>query len=491
MKHFFYIILPLLSSLLWADAQSDTEIIKQEHREPVPDVPSFTLVNDGEKLTCSPLKLIQKSTHKNVIEFICFNSALSADLAGHKVNAASLSKSDLSAISDFDNKDGRHETQEMSIDANVKKSLGAVYKVKIPQDRASQPKAAARIAKRELNKHYYAKYARWILPAKLYTSIRPQMANSGDGNGTKFQDGGSRAGFFYYYSFKNGYNLTFQYEAKIKWDGSSKFINLSAQSDSSRRLSFISLQKDNITVLYGKYWSAYYDLAGYTNGFMAFGGSASGAYNNGGDGGASGTGRAYRMLQVHIDKELYSSSLQYQLPHKDKGKSYSYGLAGSLVYNKWDYVNAGASVAFAKFEEIDAQMHSLGIEGDDISYITGFNYEKDKILANGVISYTQNHMNDDQGNYFDGVGVELTLQYQFNESIRLACGGNWLIPTDSNYQGEYSIETLIFSAQYAYGDKDFKNLVYTEVSIPNGELANGDPQKIGIAVGLRYYFDTL
>jgi hypothetical protein len=100
-------------------------------------------------------------------------------------------------------------------------------------------------------------------------------------------------------------------------------------------------------------------------------------------------------------------------------------------------------------------------------------------------------MNDDQGNYFDGVGVELTLQYQFNESIRLACGGNWLIPTDSNYQGAYSIETLIFSAQYDYGDKDFKNLVYTEVSIPNGKLANGDSQKVAIAVGLRYYFDTL
>lgn len=102
----------------------------------------------------------------------------------------------------------------------------------------------------------------------------------------------------------------------------------------------------------------------------------------------------------------------------------------------------------------------------------------------------KNHTIDDQGVYFESAGAELYMRYDIDESFPVAGAGNWLFPKNDEYKGEYSIKNLIFSLQYTFGKKTFDDLVYLELSLPNGKLANGNSRDIGIAIGLRYLFDN-
>ncbi len=81
------------------------------------------------------------------------------------------------------------------------------------------------------------------------------------------------------------------------------------------------------------------------------------------------------------------------------------------------------------------------------------------------------------------------MSYDIDESFRLAGGGNWLIPRDKNYEGEFSIKDIILSVQYTFGQKTFDDLVYMEVSLPNGKLADGEKRDVSVAIGLRYLLD--
>lgn len=462
---------------MWAEVSLSTAIFDHNSSEPIPDVPSFEIDFEGESLKCFPNKLIRKKNHKNLIEFICMKKSISVLFP------------DKETLSDEDEK-GRNRVKILRRQLEEKVNTGAIYKVQIPKNYAKHPWIARNIAKEELNKNYYGKYLRWFLPAKLYVSLRPQLAHSSDEGGFSFEDAGSRGGFFYYYSFDSGYQLTLQNEIKINLKSKNP-INLSESSDSYRRLGFLSLQKEDNTVLYGKYWSAYYDVAGFTDHFMAFGASGSGAFNNKGDGGASGTGRPDNILQFHRDKEKFSTTLQYQISHSDDDKEYAYGVAGSFIYKGWEESKAGASVAYADFKKITELMRYRGIDGNDVSTIVGYSYKKGKFMANAVLSYTQNHMNDDNGTYFDAVGTELYLRYDHSESIRLVGGINTLIPTDNDYEGEFNIKRLILSFQYTFGEKIFDDLVYIEVSIPGGNLSDGEKRNTSVAIGLRYLLDFL
>lgn len=98
-------------------------------------------------------------------------------------------------------------------------------------------------------------------------------------------------------------------------------------------------------------------------------------------------------------------------------------------------------------------------------------------------------MSDDQGVYFDSTGAELQMRYDIDDSFRLAGGGNWLSPRGNDYKGKYSIKNVILSLQYTFGEKTFDDMVYMEVSLPNGKLENGENKDAAIAIGLRYLLD--
>ncbi len=449
----------------------------------IPNVPSFDLSHKGEALRCYPSSLVETNSKKKLVEFVCVQRNLAEKLV-----------SDADDISSEEDR-GRQETKRFQQLLKDKKEIGAIYHVKIPAGDARYPGIAAYEAKQMLqNNHYFGKYIRWLLPAKFYISLRPQYAEmAGSKEGKHFHNAGSRAGFFYAYKFNSGINITMQYEGNINKENKGNFINLSEQSDSNRRLSYLAAEYKGITLLGGKYWSAYYDIAGITDYFMAYGAQASGVYNNSGDGSVSGTGRADKVLQVHFAIDDFESTLQYQYGHASPegiDGEFGYRMGASLVYKGWkkDGWKAGAAFAYGKYDEITAMMRQMGITGNDQAYIAGLSFKKNRFIVNGNLSYTRNHMNDDQGVYFDGVGVEIYARYDVTSQIRTVAGINWLKPT-GGYRGQYEIKKGILSFQYTFGKRTFDDVVYVEIALPHGSSASGVRGNTSVAIGLRYLID--
>lgn len=473
-----FVVLVLAVLPLMAEKKSGNRVSVQTESSTVPDVPKFSITYLGESLVCSPNGLIKTKTHKDLVTYQCKNEY--ADDKSEKLQ---------------DEARGNDETKRLRNEVRNKMAQGAVYSVQIPLYDANSPTMARLIAKRQLNNKPYGQYFRMFLPAKIYLSIRPQFVNSDKNHPAEIRDGGSKGGFFYYYQFKSDLELAFQYEAKVDWSKDTPFINTSDASNSSRRLSYLALKYGSNSMMVGKYWSAYYDIAGLTDHYMAFGAQASGAFNRGTDGGPSGTGRPDDMVQVRTSRELYDATLQVQFRHNtlmdlNTTTDYTYTVGGSFIYKGWGDLKAGSSISYGKFDEITPDMRSVGIDGDDWSSIVGFVYKKNNFSINSTFSYTKNHMTDDQGIYFDGIGTELYMKYDISDSLRIAGGGNWLMPKNSDYVGRYSIKDTIFSLQYTFGKKTFDDLVYVEISNPNGRLANGDKREISIAIGLRYLLDN-
>ena len=198
------------------------------------------------------------------------------------------------------------------------------------------------------------------------------------------------------------------------------------------------------------------------------------------------------MIQFRTEEDAYDAIVQVQLKHdalRDWNIDYSYTIAGSMIYKGWENIKLGAAINYGKFDHITPEMQYDGIDGDDLSSIIGVTYRNNRFSTNAVLSYMKNHTIDDQGVYFDSAGAELYMRYDFDESFRIAGGGNWLFPEDNDYDGKYNIKNIILSLQYTFGEKTFDDMVYMEVSLPNGKLANGDSKDARIAIGLRYLLD--
>lgn len=440
----------------------------QSPNSSIPDVPKFSITYQNEDLVCSPTGLIKTKTRKDLVTYECQKEFLDVKIKKMR-----------------DAEHGVAETKRLRQSVKNKVAQGSKYLVEIPLYDTDSPRKARIIAEQQLKNRPHGKYLRMLLPAKLYMSIRPQFTNSGEDGNIELVDGGSRAGFFYYYQFRNDLEMILQYEAGLDWDSDTPFINARDISNSNHRLGYVALKYIDYSLIVGKYWSAYYDVAAFTDQFMTFGGQTSGAFSSS----ASGTGRADKMIQIRTKQETYDATLQVQLKHdtlRDWNTDYSYTVAGSVVYKKWEHIKLGASLAYGKFDEKTPEMESAGIDGDDWSSIVGFTYRKDHFSGHAVLSYTKNHMSDDQNIYFDSVGAELYMRYDIDESFRVAGGGNWLLPKDDDYEGDFSIKNVILSLQYTFGEKTFDDLVYMELSLPQGKLANGDSKDARIAIGLRY-----
>ncbi len=474
------ILFPLAFLPLSAEKASTLDILSVKEKV-VPNVPSFFVDYRGEALKCYPIRYIDHKLGGRQIEYRCIKKDID------------ITPEEIDSFANNGEATGTDETERMKEEIKYKKNIGTMYTVTIAERNAYSPWKASILAKRELENGLFYRYFSVLLPAKLYISARPQYAGSKNEQGMEWKDGGSRGGFFYYYKFDSGYDLILQHEAKINWSNVSSFVNLSSNSESTRRLQYITVSKDDIGILGGKYWSPYYDIAGMTDHFMAFGSEAAGAFNDAGDGGASGTGRSNRAIQAYIGNyNDFRIRLQYQPAHHPNNginSDYAYGLAGSFIYSGWQNTKVGASVAYGKFEQITPQMEAIGIQGNDLSYIAGISYTWKDLTLNANLSYTKNHMNDDQGIYFDGVGAELYMRYDISGTIRLAVGGNWLYPRDSSYNGRYNIRKPILSLQYTFGKKNYDDLVYIEVTSPKGHTASGESIETKVAVGLRYMFN--
>jgi len=436
----------------------------------VPNVAEFSITYESDTLVCSPIELIKTKTHKDLVRYECQKAYPAQEIE-----------------KDQEEQRGHAETQRLKSDVKNKMSKGLVYSVEIPLNDADSPTRRTKIALRQLEKKPHGKYLRMLLPAKLYVSIRPQLSNSNDVGKLELVNGGSRGGFYYYYQFNEDLELTFQYESGVDFKSDTRFLNASDASNTNRRLSYFALKYLDNSFIAGKYWSAYYDIAGFTDQFMAYGAQAAGAFNSE----SSGTGRADRMLQLRREQEKFDITLQAQFGHdilNDWNAAYDYTLGGSVVYKGLEDFKLGAAINYGRFDEITPQMQIDGIGGNDFSSIIGLTYRQNSFGVSSVLSYTKNHMSDDQGVYFDSIGAELYIHYDIDDNIRIAGGGNWLYPED-DYKGKYSVNDFILSFQYTFGKRTFDDLVYMELSLPNGKFADGESRDASITIGLRYLLD--
>ena len=84
------------------------------------------------------------------------------------------------------------------------------------------------------------------------------------------------------------------------------------------RLGYVGLEIPDLIAAFGKNWSTYYQIAGFTDRFESTGGSASGAFNAQTDGGNTGTGHADRTLQARMLIDYFPDNrwLKLRIPHQ-------------------------------------------------------------------------------------------------------------------------------------------------------------------------------
>lgn len=203
------------------------------------------------------------------------------------------------------------------------------------------------------------------------------------------------------------------------------------------RLGFVGIGTTVGTFAWGKQWSAYYDVAEFTDQFPLFSGAATGAFAAFTDGGIAGTGRAERALQYRGRYGRVSGAIQTQnraASINDRRFADAWGTSG--------IVDAGGGVSIgAAYNEVRDGVENPGPNESklgDKAAIFGIRFRTQRWYAASIYSILTQHEIDDLGRRFDGRGVEVALRRSFANGVSIDAGYNDLSP-DSNHPGEYRV----------------------------------------------------
>lgn len=268
----------------------------------------------------------------------------------------------------------------------------------------------------------------------------------------------------------------------------------------SRRLLYVGIETPRTTWSFGKNWSTYYQVSFFTDRFQGTGGSASGTYNAGTDGGPTGTGRADQVLQTRlhlpritniIDSKPINVNVQLQhgrpIPHIDD-KNYGTAIGLSAKFATTTDFSAGLAYNFASISNNqDPEFRAAGIDGDDHALLFGVKWFNDDWYLGTTISRLLNHETTDENVYFDGSGWEVYAQRRFLARWWLVGGWNWLRPdSDQKQAGEYEIKYGVLGIRYTFDD--FRRMLYANTQLSGGSKANGENLSNIFTVGVRWDF---
>ncbi len=285
---------------------------------------------------------------------------------------------------------------------------------------------------------------------EFYASARVHAINTINlqtGNRTdRISDGNSRIGFRGEYQFKPGWWFYGRAEAGV--DLVERFStrgDLFGEGGITERLLFAGIDHENITLTYGKNWGAYYKVAGMTDRFAIFGGSASGTYNAGTSGQATGTGRADDVIQarIYVDPKRWTArfkpfnlNLQYQFDQpipNVMGERYARGFAASATLETQKEFMLG--IAYNRSDIDDPSRPAIaaaGIDGDATALALATRWYGDHWYASLLYSHLENMELTDQGRYVHAEGIEFYAQWEFRDNWWLIGGGNWLNPDEND-----------------------------------------------------------
>jgi len=255
----------------------------------------------------------------------------------------------------------------------------------------------------------------------------------------------------------------------------------------STRLGYLGMRFDNIGELsFGKQWSVYYDVAGWTDNFNVYGGSGLSVYSSGTDGGAVGSGRADNAVVWRNERGKFSYGLQTQLKTASDGDDYK-GLGGSMIFSPSDAWDVGFAFAAARVEGVFEE-----IAGDNDTNVAtlGARYHRGRWNAAFSIASWENHeavFFDDDTLLYDGFGAELYASYEWSDRLHVYGGFNYTDPDidDPRVDPDFGTEYLIFGASWFATHDSF---AYLEGLLSGGKRADGSSIDSVISAGYRFDF---
>lgn len=322
-----------------------------------------------------------------------------------------------------------------------------------------------------------------------YGSLRVRLVHQDGDN--ELQNGSSRIGARMHREFDSGVSLIGRVEWQVNLvedptvlsggDSTSSELQPRENADAfETRLGFLGFDMGQWGELtFGKQWGAYYDVAGWTDVFYAFGARALGVYPAGTDGGLTGTGRAEQAIVWRVDAGPWTLAAQVQARGLSAQDSESLG--ASVRCRVGERVQFGLAFNRAKLGDEDEDLVEL--DDDPTTILAGVRYEDERlVLAAAYSNQEQNGLGlrDDMPTLFDARGFETYVHYELTEQLGLFGGGNWLDADDSGYDRDSDVEDYYLGADWHFDDRTF---VYVQ-----GKLAEAGSGEDAVVLGLRYGF---
>lgn len=250
------------------------------------------------------------------------------------------------------------------------------------------------------------------------------------------------------------------------------------------RLGLVGIETPAGNLSWGKQWSAYYDVAEFTDQFQVFSGAASGAWAAGTDGGIAGTGRAERAFQYREVAGPLSMALQVQSRSSSPNdRSWADTWGGAAVVDAGHGFGLGA--AYNEVRDGVAMPTPNEPQLGDKAALFGVRFRNERWYAAGTYSITEQHEVDDLGRRFDGDGFELAVRRQVTDRIWLEAGYNDLRP-DSDHPGDYRVQFGVGNVVYRFGNA---SRVFFGVKVEGSRRSNGRRlAEHAVATGLNYTF---
>jgi len=236
------------------------------------------------------------------------------------------------------------------------------------------------------------------------------------------------------------------------------------------RLGYVGFETPYGDLTWGKQWSVYYDVAGWTDRYYTFGARASGAFALG-DGGINGTGRAETAFLYRKGWRPLQVGLQVQNRERtDNNRNFADTYGGSLRWSASDALTIGLAYNQVRDGVEDPGLNEPHL-GDTASII-GVLWDRGPLELAVVLSRGEQRERDDEGTWFDSVGSEVFGQWSLDEHWSLFGGLNWLEPDDDSVDTDYRILDYLIGAAY---DLNRNVIISGELRLSESLTAAGEP----------------
>lgn len=257
------------------------------------------------------------------------------------------------------------------------------------------------------------------------------------------------------------------------------------------RFGYVGFEHKYFSFTVGKQWSAYYDVASYTDKLWAFGASGSATFNNSTDGGVSGTGRANQLFLLRGGSKNIKIAAQVQARNiSETNIQFTDTYGGSIQY----FSNLGLKAGFAFVIVNDGVEHPLPDQAKtgDKSFVGSIAYIKDNwyvaILYSKYYQHETIKINDSTTFFYDGHGAEVFTSYSFGtkKKWRVALAMNMLVPEKGQSIDKYRFMYLVAEYSYTFA-KESQAFVTTRQSFETNIRGNTTNAMV-FAIGLRFSF---